>query len=750
MHRQFLGFALFLTGLPASLSGSAFPSVPQEKELHTSVSLVADASAVQPGSDFTVGLLMRMEKGWHTYWKNPGEAGLPTKITWTLPEGVTAGEIGWPVPHKYNESGDVLTFGYADENMLLVPMHAAGNLRQGSVLTLKADVTWLECERICIPGRIGVEVTLRVGGARVVSPAAALIERYRGQLPAGRITDLDFRHAVDHRDIVLTVSARGGKRLKTDSSSLPDFYPEPLEGFQTGRTIVETAEGGATLRLAISADSPAKGERALTGVLVYALEGGARKAVSVSVPLPAVFVSSLSAGGGGETGGSVLDRDFRSVQTGGGEQPLVLYVLFAIVGGLLLNIMPCVLPAIALKIFGFVKMAGDAPQTVKRHGLAFAGGIMASFLALAVIVVLLRSAGEQVGWGFQFQEPRFVLAMSAIVFAFGLSLFGVFEVGLLFMNAFSSVGGAVEKRARKGSGYGSSFWEGIFATILATPCTAPFLGTALGFAFSQPTGVTLLVFASVGLGMALPYVVLTSRPAWMKFIPRPGAWMETVKQFMGFLMMGTLLWLLYILGRQLGMEGVIWSCAFLLLIGVGCWLIGRFATLNASRRVLLTTWIVAIALAVSGYFLFVAPVMDARAMITEAADGVDRGPDAEGGIVWQPFTVSRLDQEIAKGKPVFIDFTAEWCLTCKVNEKGVLADAAVISAFRERGIVPLKADWTNGNPEITLLLSKFGRSGVPLYVIFPPNEPGSPIILPEVITTGIVMEALQKAVPSGS
>ncbi len=409
--------------------------------------------------------------------------------------------------------------------------------------------------------------------------------------------------------------------------------------------------------------------------------------------------------------------------------------------------MPCVLPAIALKIFGFVKMSGDAPQVVKRHGLAFAAGIMTSFLALAAVVVLLRSAGEQVGWGFQFQEPRFVLAMSAIVFAFGLSLFGVFEVGLLFMNAFPGVGGAIEKRTREGSGYGSSYWEGIFATVLATPCTAPFLGTALGFAFAQPTIVTLLMFASVGAGMALPYIVLTSRPAWMKFLPRPGAWMETVKQFMGFLMMGTLLWLLYILGKQLGMEGVIWSGAFLLMIGIGCWMIGRFATLSASRRTVMATWAAAAALAVAGYVFFAAPVMRAGAMVA--------GPDAaetarSEGIAWHPFSVERLDRELAGGQTVFIDFTAEWCLTCKVNEKTVLNDADVVRAFGRLGVIPLKADWTNRNSEITALLQKFGRSGVPLYVIFPAGNPGSPVILPEVITTGIVLDALEKsAAPAG-
>jgi len=314
------------------------------------------------------------------------------------------------------------------------------------------------------------------------------------------------------------------------------------------------------------------------------------------------------------------------------------------------------------------------------------------------------------------------------------------------MIAFAGVGSALEKRAREGSGYGASFWEGIFATVLATPCTAPFLGTALGFAFSQPAHFTLLVFTSVGFGMAFPYIILTSRPGWMKFLPKPGPWMEIAKQFMGFLMMGTLIWLLYILGKQLGMEGVVWTSAFLLVVGLGCWLIGHFATLTASRRTFIITWTASLLLVVAAYFLFIHPTLEAGRVL--AQDPAQTNTDA--GIRWEPFTVQRLDGVLQEKRTVFIDFTAEWCLTCKVNEKVVLNDAAVIRAFRERNIVPLKADWTSRNPEITKLLAKFGRSGVPLYVIFPADNPGSPIVLPEVITTSIVIEALQKAAPVGA
>ena len=313
----------------------------------------------------------------------------------------------------------------------------------------------------------------------------------------------------------------------------------------------------------------------------------------------------------GRTSGSgILGQSFSAEQLPGGSQPLGLYLLFAFIGGLLLNIMPCVLPVIALKIFGLVKMAGDHPGRVKRLGWSFSLGILASFLALALLVILLQTAGQQVGWGFQFQEPLFVILMSTVVFAFGLSLFGVYEIRPPSA-AVTGVSSVIARTEGSGKGYVASFSEGVFATILATPCTAPFLGSALGFAFAQPAWTTVLIFVTVALGMAMPYLILTARPAWLKFLPRPGEWMETVKQVMGFLMMATLLWLLYILGKQLGMEAVIWAGAFLLTVGVACWLIGRFATLTATRRRLAITWIIAAFVVGAGYWLFLTPVFEA-------------------------------------------------------------------------------------------------------------------------------------------
>ncbi len=480
----------------------------------------------------------------------------------------------------------------------------------------------------------------------------------------------------------------------------------------------------------------------LRGVIVYQLDNASPAASEVEIPLPAGFIASLSAPG--DTAVGLLDQRFDIAGTQESGRSLALYLVFGLIGGLLLNIMPCVLPVIALKIFGLVRMAGDHPERVKRMGWSFASGIVASFLILGLVVIVLKFAGQQVGWGFQFQEPLFVVAMSAVVFAFGLSLFGVFELRLPG-SAVAGLGNVLAKQSEGGGGYGASFTEGIFATLLATPCTAPFLGTALGFAFAQPAGVILLVFLSVAIGMALPYLVLTARPAWLKYLPAPGAWMVAAKEVMGFLMMATLIWLLYILGRQLGMEAVIWAAAFLLTVGLACWLIGKFATLTASRVRSWSIWGSAAAIVIGGYLVFLAPVIDAGQSVAGAGSTLQNRNSADG-IAWKPFSLEGLEADLKENRPVFIDFTADWCLTCKVNEKTVMSVPSVIQKFQQLQVTAVRADWTNRNPDITRLMAKFGRSGVPLYVIFPPGKPNAPIVLPEVITSGIVTEALDRAV----
>lgn len=736
----FLAAGLLLTSV-AQAQRAVGKSSPSKH--HTAVTLIADVKSIQPGVPFTAGVLMKMEEGWHTYWKNGGEAGLPTEIAWSLPRGFVAGEIQWPLPHKYNESGDVLTYGYETENMLLVQITPPADIAAGSSVVLKAKVSWLECEKLCVPGSAEVELRLPVANAAPQNNATALFDRYRAQIPRRLDTQDDVAVAVQAKNgkVRIELVPAPGKQLGVQPGIVPDFYPAPLDSITIGRTEVAADPAKATLTIPLTVLEKASGPFTMEGVLLYQLAGGERKSGTMAIPLSKEFCSTLPSAEGAGLSGSLLDQKFHTIETQQAQQSLLLYVVFAIIGGLLLNIMPCVLPVIGLKIFGLVRMSNDEPARVKRLGWFFSLGILASFLALALLVIVLKTAGEQVGWGFQFQEPLFVIGMSTVVFAFGLSLFGVFEISLPFMLAFVGLGSKLEQQSEKG--YLASFAEGVFATVLATPCTAPFLGSAMGFAFSQPAYIILALFASVAFGMAIPYLVLTAKPNWMKFLPKPGEWMVTAKQFMGFLMMATLVWLLKVLGSQLGMESVIWTSAFLLSVGLACWLIGRFATLTATRRKYLTTWGVAVLIVIAGFRMFISDVLKARDVLsTPATAATSQQTD---GIVWQPFSVERLETHLKERKSVLIDFTAEWCLTCKVNERTVLADREVIERMKSNNIIAMKADWTNRNEEITKLLQKFGRSGVPLYVVFPAGRPTEPIVLPEVITTGILLEALDKA-----
>ena len=727
--------SLFLAGFAFAGSGAPHP--------HTRVSLVADVRGIVPGGSFNVGILMKMDPGWHTYWKNPGDAGLATRIRWEIPEGFVADPVRWPLPQKYSDSGDVLTYGYSKENMLLVHFAAPASLVPGAAVTLKASVTWLECEKICVPGETSLLITLPVVKSPPAPDNTGLFSSYEKRVPgsfAGN-TAISLAASAQRGGVSIRLNAPGDVQFDTAGQASPDFYPEETGDLIPGRTAVSAGARLITLTVPLSASGPVTRAVTVRGVLLFTESPGTLRTGVVEITVPP---ESLAAGTfPGSSAGSILERNFDISRTPGASQPLFLYIFFAFLGGLILNIMPCVLPVIALKVFGLVRMAGDKPARIRGLGFSFAAGILASFLALALVVILLQLAGQQVGWGFQFQEPRFVIAMAAVVFAFGLSLFGVFEINLPG-GVVSGISSTVAHQEGKGGGYGASFGEGIFATVLATPCTAPFLGSALGFAFAQPWWIILLIFTSVAAGMAIPYVVLTAQPAWIRFLPKPGAWMESARQFMGFLMMATLLWLLYVLGKQMGMEAVIWTGAFLLSVGVACWLVGKFATLTASRRAYWLTWMVAVLIVIGGYVLFLAAELDISTAVAVETTGAPVAPP-EDQIAWQQFSLAALEDDLRGDRPVFLDFTAEWCLTCKVNEKTVLNTKEVIGKFRALNVLPVRADWTNRNPDITRLLSKFGRSGVPLYVVFPPGRSGTPIVLPEVITPGIVLDALDYA-----
>jgi thiol:disulfide interchange protein/DsbC/DsbD-like thiol-disulfide interchange protein len=669
-------------------------------------SLVSDTSAIVPGKPFEVGVLLEMAPGWHTYWEYPGGAGLPTSISWTLPEGFVAGPIQWPLPHRVIEPGDIEVYAYKDKVLLLTAIVPPAEINEKAV-TLRATVDWLVCEQICIPGSANLELSLPIG-PQAVPANVELFSAFRRLLPAATAPPYQLDWTREGNSLVLKVAG-------LEKAKAVDLFPLPGTGEQVEHPRNgPIRDGAATITIAQPGD--------LRGVLVVDTENE-RKGWIVSSSGQAAAPSKQAA-----QGGSPSPSGSSSASRPGLWQALI----FGFLGGFILNLMPCVLPVISLKIFGFIRQAGDHPEKILRHGLAFVAGIFAWFLGLGFVILGLKAAGSEVTWAFQFQNPWFNLIIGCIVFVFALNLFGVFEI-VLPGQASTALAEASSQQ-----GYAGSFFQGIFATLLATPCTAPFLGTALGFAFSQSPIVILAMFGSVALGMSAPYFFLSARPGWMKLLPKPGEWMERVKQFMGFPLLATLIWLLYIVGNQRGHDAVIWIAAFLLCLAVACWIYGAFCgPLSSPRARLLSLAVIALILFGGGRFF----LAEKFARLTPPG-AVTRPAE---GIAWKPFSQKALDELLKAGEPVFVDFTADWCISCKFNERTAIDVPAVREAFARDGIVPMKADWTNANPEITAALKKFGRVGVPFYVLYPRGGSAEPIVLPEILTENIVLDALSRA-----
>jgi thiol:disulfide interchange protein DsbD len=662
--------------------------------------LVADTTAIVPGRPFRVGLVLEMAPDWHTYWKYAGDAGIPTTLKWQLPPGFTAGPLDWPLPGAEIEPGDIEVYGYGGEVMLIQTLTPPAQLPPGEV-EFRADAAWLVCADLCIPGKAALSVKLPV--AATAEPANAdLFEKWSARIPVAGPPP--FPVAWTRSGDVLQTTIHPGPAAQS-----VEFFPLPTgTNPEVGHPkITGDAASGFTISLESKSD--------LDGVLAVKSATATRAwtlAVHPSLAAPAPI----------ENRKSKIENP---------KSPSLWAALFSgFLGGLILNLMPCVLPVIALKIFGFVAQAGRSRRAILGHGLAFAAGVFAWFLGLGAVIVGLRAAGGGATWAFQFQNVWFNLALAAIVLVFALNLFGVFELVL--------PGRATTRLGEAGAheGWVGSFFQGAFATLLATPCTGPFLGASLGFAFSQPAVVTMAFFACMAAGLALPYVVLSAQPAWVRFLPKPGAWMERLKQFMGFPLLAALLWLLYIVGQQRGPDAIVWAGAFLLALALACWLYGLASAPAARRRAI--PLLIALALVLGGGWLFLGRLFPSAATRSATMENAD-------GIPWRPFTQTTLDKLLAEGKPVFVDFTAAWCLSCKYNERVAIDTPAVRAKFRELGIVPLRADWTNANPEITAALQRFDRVGVPFYVLYPAGKPNAPITLPELLTEQIVLDALAKA-----
>jgi thiol:disulfide interchange protein DsbD len=652
------------------------------KAPHMTVDLIAEASSWRNGQDLAVGVLLTPERGWHVYWKNAGDSGTAPVLTWRLPAGWRAGDIAWPAPQRITE-GPLVSFGYTGPVLLIVHLTPPADDRAAGPRDIAVAASWLVCKDTCVPGKADLVLALPAGTGKP-GPHASLFARTRTLVPAPLPASWMVTAAPTEKTLVISFSGTG-----TTLRSPVAFFPaNPNEIENAAPQALAWGAGGAHLAL-LKSDQLTKLPASLDGVLV-----AGTRAWELRLPLAGDPPTATAAG-------------------------LALWwaLVLAFTGGMILNLMPCVFPVLSIKVLGFVRESMHHPHEVKVHGLLYGAGVIASFWALSGALFILKAGGEHLGWGFQLQSPMVIIILAAVLFLIGLNLFGVFETGTSVMRTAGSFSW--------GEGRAAAFFTGVLAVFLATPCTAPFMGTALGYAATQPIHSGFLVFTALGLGMAAPYVALSFAPHLGRLLPRPGRWMETFKHAMAFPLMATVIWLLWVLGLQSGLVAVIQALATMLAVAFAGWLYGR--------------WHTGIMRGVAGAIIGVAciaAVIAVRDIATAKASDRDNS--------WERWSAARQERALSSGKPVFVDFTAAWCLTCKVNEVVALGTVDVRKAFKEHGVVMLQADWTNPDREIEKALAEFGRNGVPLYVLYPGGRSVPPVLLPQILTPRSVLNELEK------
>ena len=679
---------------------------------HVQASLVAADATVQPGRPLTVALRLVHDPHWHTYWVNPG-TGYATKLDWKLPAGWTAGDIQWPAPSILRDhTGAVVGNGYNDEILLPVTLTPPADLAPGGMVTLAASAEWLMCEEVCIPGDANVSLTLNVV-PDAPKPDATWGEKIRATLAGLPRADAAWKVSASRnaKNIFLTVTpAQPGVPAPTD---LHFFADDNLVAYELPQTVIPDSHGGFMLTLPVAPDGPADAKK-LVGVLTSEtgwLAGGALRGLRVEAEL--VNTAALPPA-------SRLPSPASQSAAGG----LLGTLFLALVGGLILNLMPCVFPVLGIKILGFVNQAGHDKKKVIAHGLVFTLGVLISFWVLAGMLAVLRAGGSQLGWGFQLQSPAFVFSLAAVMLAFAMNMSGVFEFGL----TATGVGSGLQMK----SGFAGSFFTGVLATIVATPCSAPFLAPALGAALALSTAASFAIFTAIALGLAAPYLLLSMFPGAVKMLPRPGAWMETFKQFMAFPLYATVGYLVWVLAGQTTDEGLQNVLFGLVLIALGVWIYGRWTAPGASAG--------RVRFGIAG--LIVAAATGAWLGWPQDAAAKSANPSTPE-IVWEPWSPEAVAKLRDEGRIIYVDFTARWCATCQANKKLVFHSDDVLKYFAEKKIATLRGDWTNKDPRITAELAAYNRSAVPFNLIWMPGK-NEPIILSELLTAGAVLDALKK------
>lgn len=689
--------------LTALFSSAAQASSFEAATEQVKAQLVASVDAVHPGDEILVGVHQQIIPHWHTYWRNPGDSGLATTIDYQLPDGATAGEIQWPTPSRIT-LGPIVNYGYENEVTLLNKIKVPRESAAGSVFTINAKVKWLVCEELCIPQKVELTLDLPVVAAGVdAGQGSPLIEQARASLPGVSPWPISLAYNKD----VLSFQIAD---VKLQSATIKNIWFYPAEWGKVNHGAEQSWQlSGNKLELQLKpGEAPLTKDETLTGVLAVT-EEGANGLVTRG------YVVKVS--------GAEVATGISEIKAGEPDEVLSTALLLAFLGGIILNLMPCVFPVLSIKALSLIKHAQHGPRQTRLQGLAYTLGILVSFGLLGGVLIAVKATGAEIGWGFQFQSPLFVLAVAYLMFAVGLSLSGVFSIG----GSITGVGSALAERP----GYSGSFFTGVLATIVATPCTAPFMGAALGFALTQPPASLLAVFFFLGLGLALPYLLLSQWPYLQRFLPKPGVWMDRLKQGLAFPMYGAAVWLVWVLAQQAGVNAVAVALGGMVVIAFAAW-VYEFTKYggNVAQRTGAVVTVLALGVALAGGYVGVDT--HATPLKTELAEN------------YEPYSAERLFELRSQGKPVFLNMTAAWCISCLVNEKVALSQPSVIETFKRGGINYLKGDWTNRDPEITKLLAEFGRSGVPLYVFYPAGAGNSSnrVVLPQLLTPEIVTQAV--------
>lgn len=690
LFRSLFPALLFFTIISAPYIANAFDG----NEKHVAIRLLPEKTDLKSGDTVTVGIEQTIAPKWHTYWLNPGDSGTAARVEWSGVAGIKASAIQWPVPKKL-PMGPLMNFGYEGKAVLLQEITLPDDLPAGP-LTIMATIEILVCHEICIPESHTATFTINDGR----EPSSRAIEQARTKLPV----DLGWASAMEEKDGELIVT------INTDTPGAfarPDrieLYPEEW-GLILNTEKTTASKDGSTLTLRHKRGDRDLAEVPVTkSVIVYEDVAGQRKAVRVSTindagPLPS-----------------------------DNERPVTILtaILFAFLGGVVLNLMPCVFPVLSMKALSLVKLKDKDESIARLHGIAYTLGILACFTLIAGILIALKAGGLQIGWGFQLQHPVVILSLAYLFFLLGLNLAGFFEIDF----GLSNVGQTLTAK----SGLGGSFFTGVLATLVATPCTAPFMGAAIGFALTQSSFVAITTFLSLGLGLAFPYLLLSFVPAIRHAMPKPGVWMERLRQFLSFPMFVSACWLLWILSQQVSHMGHFAALLGMVAIAFSIWL-WRFRPKHIAGHALYVAVILASLGFVVSTFLTMKPV---EGKIKDRAE-IEQN--------WEEFSQARLTGHLAGNAPVFVNMTAAWCITCKVNEKIAIAVESTRRLFKDKGVVYLRGDWTNQNPEITTYLEEYGRSGVPIYVYYGPRDDvrgvrPEPVVLPQLLTPGLVENAI--------